>query len=253
MDITRALGWGAVPSVGLVAGAVIGCFSALSHYSIALAMSVGAGLLLATASLQLAADALRIAGPATAVLSLILGAGLYSVANAAMARYGAAHRKRCGACTSQPSESLLPGSGMAIALGTALDAVPEALVLGLSLRDRVAPLGLLIAIAVANVPEALSGAVGMRAARRSYRYIFGLWIAIAVGAAFVTAAAYAALGGSLGHHWPPRLQAFGAGALLAMTAETMIPEAFHNGPRFSGFLAGIGFCVLLLVDAAAPR
>jgi hypothetical protein len=29
----------------------------------------------------------------------------------------------------------------------------------------------------------------------------------------------------------------------------MIPEAFHNSPRFSGFLAAIGFCVLLLVDS----
>jgi hypothetical protein len=35
-----------------------------------------------------------------------------------------------------------------------------------------------------------------------------------------------------------------------MIAETMIPEAFHNSPRFSGFLAAIGFCVLLLVEAA---
>jgi ZIP family zinc transporter len=55
--------------------------------------------------------------------------------------------------------------------------------------------------------------------------------------------------GSLSQAWPPRLQAFGAGALLAMTAETMIPEAFHNSPRFSGLLAAFGFGLLLLVDA----
>jgi zinc transporter, ZIP family len=107
---------------------------------------------------------------------------------------------------------------------------------------------LLIAIAVGNLPEALSGAAGMRLAGRSYRYILGLWGAIAMGAAVATAAGYAAFG-SLGPFWPPHLQAFGAGALLAMTAETMIPEAFHNSPRFSGFVAAIGFCVLLLVQA----
>jgi zinc transporter ZupT len=54
--------------------------------------------------------------------------------------------------------------------------------------------------------------------------------------------------GSLSEAWPPRLRAFGAGALLAMTAETMIPEAFHNSPRFSGLLAAFGFSLLLLVD-----
>jgi hypothetical protein len=34
-----------------------------------------------------------------------------------------------------------------------------------------------------------------------------------------------------------------------MTAETMIPEAFHNSPRFSSLLAAFGFVLLLLVDA----
>jgi len=166
-----------------------------------------------------------------------------------LARFGAANRKRCGVCTPQPSEAQRPGSGLAIAIGTAVDAVPEALVLGLTLRQRALPLELLIAIAVGNLPEALSGAAGMRSAGRSYRYILLLWSTIAIGAAVATAAGYAAFG-HLGESSAPRLQAFGAGALLAMTAETMIPEAFHNSPRFSGFLAAIGFCVVLLIEAA---
>jgi ZIP family zinc transporter len=248
-EVWAGLAWGAVSSVGLVVGAVAGWFSRVPHHAIAMAMSVGAGRLLAALSLTLAAGAIRIAGPGLAVVSLLLGAAVFSVVNALLARFGAAHRKRCGECTPQPSESQQPGSGVAIALGTALDAVPEALVLGLTLRQPAFPLELVIAISVGNLPEALSGAAGMRTAGRSYRYIFFLWSAIAIGAAVAIAAGYTAFG-SLGQSWPPRLQAFGAGALLAMTAETMIPEAFHNSPRFSGFLAAIGFCVLLLVEAA---
>jgi zinc transporter, ZIP family len=34
-----------------------------------------------------------------------------------------------------------------------------------------------------------------------------------------------------------------------MTAETMIPEAFHNSPRYSGLLAALGFVLLLLLEA----
>lgn len=247
--VWAALGWGAVSSVGLVVGAIAGAFARLSHRPIALAMSVGAGLLLAAASLELAAEAVRIAGPMPAVVSLLLGAAVFSAANALLARFGAAHRKRCGECTQQASESQQPGSGVAIALGTALDAVPEALVLGLALHERVIPMGLVIAVSVGNLPEALSGAAGMRSAGRSYRYILTLWCAIAIGTVVATAGGYAAFG-AIGQFWPPRLQAFGAGALLAVTAETMIPEAFHNSPRFSGFLAALGFCVLLLVEAA---
>jgi zinc transporter, ZIP family len=247
-DISAALAWGAMSSLGLLLGVIGGSFSRLPHRAIAMAMSVGAGLLLAGASLKVAADAVRMAGPMAAALSLLLGAAAFSATNAFLARFGAAHRKRCGECVRQPTESEQPGSGVAIALGNALDAVPEAMVLGIALRDQVFPLALVFAFSVGNVPEALSSAAGMRIAGRSSSYIFLSWGAIAIGAAVAIAAGYVGFG-SLGEAWPPRLQAFGAGALLAMTAETMIPEAFHNSPRFSGLLAAFGFGLLLLVDA----
>jgi zinc transporter, ZIP family len=247
-EIWAALAWGGVSSAGLLIGAIVGSFSRMRHHAMAMAMSVGAGLVLAGASLKLAADAIRMAGPAAAALSLLLGAAAFSTINALLARFGAAHRKRCGECVQQPSESQQPGSGAAIAFGNALDAVPEAMVLGIALQDRVVPFALVVALSVGNVPVALSSTVGMRAAGRSYIYISLLWSAIAIGAAAAIAAGYVWFG-SLGDAWPPRLQAFGAGALLAMTAETMIPEAFHNSPRFSGLLAAFGFGLLLLVDA----
>jgi ZIP family zinc transporter len=249
VEVWAALAWGAVSSVGLLLGAIGGSFSRLAHRPIAMAMSVGAGLLLAGVSLKVAADAIRLAGPLAVALSLLLGAAVYSASNAVLARFGAAHRKRCGECVQQPTESQRPGSGVAMALGHALDAVPEALVLGIALRDRVVPVVLVFAFSVGNLPEALSSAAGMRIAGRSYSYILLLWGAIATGAAAAVAAGYVGFG-LLGEAWPPRLQAFGAGALLAMTAETMIPEAFHNSPRFSGLLAAFGFGLLLLVDAA---
>jgi ZIP family zinc transporter len=122
------------------------------------------------------------------------------------------------------------------------------MVLGIALGNRSVALVLLFAFTVGNLPEALSSTSGMRLAGRSYRYIFLLWGAIAVGAAVAVAAGYVGFS-TLGEAWPPRLQAFGAGALLAMTAETMIPEAFHNSPRFSGLLAAVGFGLLLLAEA----
>ena len=246
-EVWAALAWGAVSSVGLLVGMIAGLFSRLSHHAIAMGMSVGAGLVLAAVSLKVAADAIRVAGPVAAALSLLLGAAVFSASNAVLGRFGAARRKRCGDCMQQPTESQWRGSGVAIALGTALDAVPEAMVLGIALRDRVVPLALVIAFSLGNLPEALSSAAGMRAAGRSYTYILLLWNGIAIGAAVAIAVGYVGFG-SLGEAWPPRLQAVGAGALLAMTAETMIPEAFHNSPRFSGLLAALGFGLLLLVD-----
>ena len=248
--VLAALALGAVSSVGLLVGAVAGAFSRVRHHRVAMAMSVGAGLLLAGVSLKVTADAIRIAGPLAAALSLMLGALAFSATNALLARLGAAHRKRCGECVQQPSEAQQPGSLTAIALGNALDAIPEGIVLGIALRAPAIPVALVIAFAVANLPVALSSTAGMRAAGRGYAAIFLIWSAIAVWSAVVIAIGYVGVG-SLGAMWPPRLQAFGAGALLAMTAETMIPEAFHESPRFSGLLAAFGFGLLLLVEATA--
>jgi zinc transporter, ZIP family len=247
-EVWAALALGAVSSVGLLVGMIVGAFSRMPHQRIAVAMSVGAGLLLAGVSLKVTTDAIRLAGPMTVALSFLMGAAVFSASNALLARFGAAHRKRCGECVQQATEVQQPGSGVAIALGNALDAAPEAIVLGVALRDPVVPVALTIAFSLSNLPIALSSTAGMRAAGRSYSYIFLLWIAIAIGAAAAIAGGYVGFG-SLGAAWTPRLQAFGAGALLAMAAETMIPEAFHNSPRFSGLLAAVGFGLLLLVDA----
>jgi zinc transporter, ZIP family len=247
-EVWAALALGAVSLAGLLVGAIAGLFSRLPHQPIAMAMSVAAGLVLAGVSLKVAADAIRLAGPAAAALSLLLGAAAFSASNALLGRFGAARRKRCGDCVQQPSESQQPGSGVAIALGNSLDVVPETIVLGIALRDPVVPIALVIAFSAGNLPVALSSTAGMRAAGRSYPYIFLLWTAIAVGGVLAIAAGYVGFG-ALSEVWPARLQAFGAGALLAMAAETMIPEAFHNSPRFSGLLAAFGFGLLLLVDA----
>jgi zinc transporter ZupT len=42
------------------------------------------------------------------------------------------------------------------------------------------------------------------------------------------------------------LDAFAAGALIALVVETMAPEAVHGHPGFAGLLAMLGFSALLL-------
>jgi zinc transporter, ZIP family len=144
----------------------------------------------------------------------------------------------------------VPGSGTSITLGTLLDAVPEALVLGVTLQAGGPDLALIVALALANVPEALAGTAGMRLASRSSAYVLGLWGGTTLGTAVTTALAFHFVG-DLGPQATAVLKAYGAGALIAMTAETMIPEAFHNGPRYSGVLAAVGFAALILLGELA--
>jgi zinc transporter, ZIP family len=43
------------------------------------------------------------------------------------------------------------------------------------------------------------------------------------------------------------VEAFAAGAILALVSETMIPEAFHGSPQFNGLLLVVGFVALLIL------
>ena len=248
MGAVPAFWWGLAAASGLVAGAILALVTRLSHRAIAATMSLGAGVLLSIASTRIASEALPLAGAASTVGGILLGAAMFSIANAALA--GAKDRKRCGECKPQPSEAESPGSGTSIAFGTALDALPEALVLGVALRAGGPDLVLIAALALSNLPEALSGAAGMRVASRSRTYVMSLWSGVALGTAVTTALAYYLLG-DLGPDMTATLKAFGAGALIAMAAETMIPEAFHNGPRYSGVLAASGFAALILLGELA--
>jgi ZIP family zinc transporter len=239
--------WGLAAASGTLVGTVLGLITHLRHRAIAAFMSLGAGVLLSAASFKVASEALMLAGAASTVGGIVAGAATFSIANAALAT--ANDRKRCGECKPQPSEAEAPG-GTSIALGTALDAVPEALVLGVTLRAGGPDLALVIALSLANVPEALSGTAGMRVAARSSTYVLILWSGTALVTTAITSLAFYLLS-EVGPHATAILKAYGAGALIAMTAETMIPEAFHNGPRYSGVLAAAGFAALILLGELA--
>ena len=168
-----AFSWGVVAASGALAGAILGLTASLGHRAIAAFMSLAAGVLLSAASFKVASEALILAGAMLTIVGMLAGAATFSIANAALVK--ARDRKRCGECQPQPSEAEVPGSGSAITLGTSLDAVPEALVLGVTLRAGGPDLALVAALALANLPEALAGTAGMRRASRSSAYVLGLW------------------------------------------------------------------------------
>ena len=242
-----AFGWGLAAVSGVLAGALLGVMARLPHRAIAAIMSFGAGVLVTAASLsvKIASEALVATGTTFTAAGILAGAAMLILANAALPT--ARNRKRCGECTVQPSEADTPGSGRSIVLGAALDALPEALVLGVALRIGGRDVALVVAaLALSNVSAAVSATSGMRLASRSSTFIFSLWSGIALVTAVATSLTFC-LVSNLATRPTATLKAFAAGALIAMAAETMIPEAFHNGPRYSGVLAAAGFAALILL------
>ncbi|KUH88168.1 MULTISPECIES: ZIP family zinc transporter [unclassified Mycobacterium] len=245
----EAGGWGLVAGAALVLGALIGWAVRVPVRVVAGVMAFGAGVLISALAFDLMDEAERTGGLLATALGFLGGAVAYVAANAALARRGARHRKRSR--DRQPTEEQASGSGAAIAIGALLDGVPESAVLGISvLGGQGVGLTVLAAVFISNLPEGLSSAAGMKQADRSARYVFGVWGAIAVISGISAMLGYVLLANA-----SPALvaviTAVAAGAILAMIADTMVPEAFEEAHILTGVITAVGFLTAFAIERVA--
>lgn len=251
---------GLLAASGLLIGALVGYTGRLPHRAIATVMGFGAGVLVAVLTLELVAESGEQGSVLATATGFIAGALLFSIGNSLLERRGAAERKRCGICVSQPSEADVPGSGLAIAIGALIDGIPESVAIGLSIAAAggtgAAPsetnlsVALVAGFFLANIPQGISSASGMHHAGRSRSYVLGVWAAV-VGASTVASIVGGVVFTGTSDVFLAALTALAAGGVLAMLAETMIPEAFHLNRRFIGAVTAFGFMVALLLGSAA--
>jgi zinc transporter, ZIP family len=238
--------WGFVAGAALIVGAAIGWAAHVPARVVAWVMAFGAGVLISALAFDLVDDAERTGGLFAVALGFLGGAAAYVAANAVLARFGAQHRKRSG--DHQPSEEEANGSGAAIAVGALLDGVPESVVLGLSLLSgQGVGVAVLAAIFISNLPEGLSSAAGMKRASRSARYVFGVWVGIAVLSGIAAMAGYVLLDGA-SPFLIAVITAVAAGAILAMIADTMVPEAFSETHILTGLITTVGFLTAFAIE-----
>jgi ZIP family zinc transporter len=129
--------------------------------------------------------------------------------------------------------------------------VPEQLVLGIGLAagDGIR-VGLVVAIFVSNLPEAIGSASDMRAAGRDDASIMRLWIGVAAICTLSSVAGYA-LADSASADLKGAIDGFAAGALLVMLVDSMIPEARTTGGRAAGLVTTLGFAVAAGLSAVS--
>lgn len=230
--MTVALGWGALAASSLVIGALLGMARAWPGRLVGLVLAFGAGALISAVSFDLAQEAVRIGDPGVLGLGLGLGATTYFALNRRLGR-----RRRRG------NEAGDEDAGTALALGAFLDGIPEQLVLGIGIAigDGVS-IGLLVAIFVSNLPEAIGSSVEMRAAGTRPATIRRLWLFIALVCTAATVAGYA-VADNISGNLNAAVDGFAAGALLVMLVDSMIPEAVRRGGDISGLLTVLGFAV----------
>ncbi|MFC8537528.1 ZIP family metal transporter [Streptomyces sp. NPDC057249] len=249
-EIVQAGAWGLLAGSALLVGAWIGYRLRVPQKVIASVMAFGAGVLMSAVSFELVDEAYEQAGLMPAAIGTVAGAVAYTLGNVVLARRGARHRKRSGHGQAQPSEAQQSGSGMALALGALLDGVPESAVIGVSLLDGGAvSMVTVAAVFISNVPEGLSSSAGMRKAGRSKGYVFGVWGGIAAASTLAAVLGYAVVGG-MPISVIAAVTAVAGGAILAMLADTMIPEAFEDAHLAIGLIVVSGFLVSFALSHA---
>lgn len=243
--------WGLLAGSALLVGAGLGWFVRLPQRLIAAVMAFGSGTLIATLAFDLLDGAYRRGGFNPVAAGFMTGAAIYTAANVYLSRRGAKHRKRSN--DHQRDESERHGaesSGLAIAVGAALDGIPESIVIGTSLiHGGAVGVVAVAAVFVSNIPEGLSSSAGMRRSGRSARYVFGIWGVIAAMSGLAALVGYVAF-----RHASPAMiaatTALAAGAILAMVSDTMIPEAVEYAHEYTGLITVGGFLAAFMLTRA---
>jgi zinc transporter, ZIP family len=246
MGVLAAAFWGVVGAASLLIGAVIALRVRPSAHATGLVMGFGAGALFSAVAYELVPEA-ALAGDG---VPLAVGAGalVFFGADWLVDRQGGAGRKDVSGADGGAEPGSGAGTGRAIVLGTLLDGVPESLVLGMGLAlGGAVSASFLVAVFVSNLPEAVGGTVALRAAGTAPRAILGTWAGLVAASA-----AAAALGYVLVRALPAAdgtlVQAFAAGAVLTMLADTMMPEAFEHGGKPVALLTVLGFLLAGLLS-----
>ncbi len=221
-------------------GAALGFFLRLSPRIIGMVMGFGAGVLISALAFDLTHEAYVRGGATPVAVGLMAGGITFFAGDFIIDRRGGEHRKRSG--TQQVGAPAGP-----LVLGALLDGIPESAAIGIGLLEgNGVGVAFVAAVFLSNVPESASASTGMKAAGRSARHVFGLWTGVAVASAVAAALGYAALGGASAEVIAS-VQAFAAGAILTMLADTMMPEAYEHTGRLVGLVTLVGFAGAFLL------
>ncbi|MGV2622554.1 ZIP family metal transporter [Halobacillus sp. ACCC02827] len=232
--------WGGVAGSAVFIGSLVGLFFTMKKSWIGAIMAFGTGVLIGAASFELLLDSIHEGGLKTTTLGFLGGALLFTIVEFVLARKGGKERKRS-------RENPQGSSGMAIFFGTIIDAIPESVIIGVSLLEGGGVSWLLvIAIFISNFPEGLSSSVGLKKDGYSNRKILFLWGVVLVLSALSSLTGYVFLEGA-SDGLIAFIGAFAAGGVIAMVTAAMMPEAYEEGGAAVGFIASVGLlCSLIL-------
>lgn len=243
--MNNAIFYGFLSGIALLLGSFFGLYLKISKKQIALIMAFGCGVLISSLSIDLMTEAFELSKDTIVVgVAFLLGAVIFVGGDYIIDNIGGKKRKSIIEIKNIETEIT---SGNAILLGTLLDGIPESLVMGAALASGGSGgLVFVVAVFLSNFPEGISGTIAMKNSGMSKKKILITWSAMVVVTIFFTVFGYQFLG-TASNNFKAFAMAFASGAILAMLSDSMLPEAFNKGGKFTGIIVSAGFLVAFLL------
>ncbi|MEC1666176.1 ZIP family metal transporter [Bacillus mojavensis] len=233
--------WGGISGSAVLLGALASMFLPIRKRIIGYIMAFGTGVLIGAAAYELLEDAVKDGGMVSTGAGFIAGAVVFTLFDYAVSKRGASQRKRSG-------QAAAGGGGIAIFIGTIMDAVPESIMIGASLlEEQSVSFLLVVAIFISNIPEGLSSTAGMKNSGYSKAKILLLWAAVLMISIFASWSGYYFLDDAP-EEMMSAIAAFAGGGIIAMIASTMMPEAYEDSGPMTGLIAALGLLTSLILN-----
>lgn len=238
--MTNVLVYGAISVLPLIIGAFSGYYLKLKEKWIGVIAAFGAGALIAALTFGLMEEAFKLGGLDSSVIGFLVGGIVFVIGDTIIIKVGGRGHKRYHTARNS--------TGWGIVLAAVLDGLPESVALGLGLALN-PKIGLLVltGIVLNNLPEAISSGFDLKKAGKSAREIIFVWSAVAL-IGIVSVLAGFLLVQYISSDAAAVMQSIAAGAILAMLAVTMMPEAYREA-HMGAALGTLGGFLLIFIIA----
>ena len=240
--MTTVITYGLISVVPLIFGAWLGTVLKIKEKYVGVISAFGAGALIAALTFGLMEEAFSLGGLDHSVLGFLAGGIVFAIGDLIILKIGGRGHKD----TYDSNDT----TGWGIVLGAVLDGLPESIALGIGLfLNPKMGLLLLLAIIFSNLPEAIASAYDLRRIHKSAKKIIITWSFVALLTFIMVILGYV-LFGHMSSSVAALLESFAAGAIMAMLAVTMMPEAYKESGVGASLATVFGFLIIFALSRA---
>lgn len=238
--MTNVILYGLISVLPLILGAMLGVYFKVPQKVVGWISAFGAGTMIAALTFGLMEESFNLGGFDNSILGFLAGGLLFVIGDFIIIKIGGrGHKKYYDAASS---------TGEGIVLGAILDGIPESVALGIGFAlNPTVGLLVLVGIIAANLPEGLSSAYDLKKQGKTIGDILFIWGMVSVVCLTFVILGYAVFS-NFSSSVVATFESVAAGAILAMLAATMMPEAYKESGVSTSTATVFGFLLTFIIS-----